>query len=132
MQYEYQAKVLEVIDGDTVKFSVRLTRSRAKSRDLGMHVFIEDGYICVHENLRFNRINAAEHGTAAGDAATAWLKQELPVGMVVDAKTLKDKTEKYGRFLADLTRPGDTQMLQDIEVAAGHALYWDGHGPRPV
>lgn len=132
MDYVYIAKVLKVDDGDTVKVSLRLARSRAKARDLGCHTFIEDGWICQHTSLRFMGINAPEHGTPAGDAATAWLKTLVNVGDVLQAKTVKDKTEKYGRLLAYLTRPGDATTLNDQAVAAGHALPWDGHGVRPT
>lgn len=130
--YDYRAKVLKVIDGDNVKVSIRLKRTRTKPQDLGCHIFIEDGYICVHENLRLNRINANERNTDAGKAAKQWLKEQLPVDMVVQVKTIKDKTEKYGRFLAEVTRLGDSMPIQDAAVAAGHARYWDGKGQRPT
>lgn len=131
MDYRYRAKVINVIDGDTVKLSVRLKRSRAKSVDLGFHVFIEDGWICVHETIRLFGVDAPEKNTDAGKAALKWLRTELPVGLVVDAKTLQDKQEKYGRFLADLWHQGDDTSVNDRLVSTGHARPWDGKGRRP-
>lgn len=130
VKYKYQAVVLDVIDGDTAKFSVRLGRSRAKNRDFGMHVFIEDGWVVVHESMRFFGINAAEHGTPSGDAATAYLKTLIAPGDVVTVDTVKDQQEKYGRFLATVVKNGLNVNQQMVD--AGHAAVWDGSGPRPV
>jgi endonuclease YncB( thermonuclease family) len=128
--YQYEAVVLDVVDGDTAKFSIRLRRSRAGERDLGFHVMFEDGFVVVHESMRFMGINAAEHATDSGDSATAYLKRQLPVGSVVLVVSERDKQEKYGRFLATVFKDG--KNINDKLVASGHAVYWDGHGPRPV
>lgn len=129
-QYEYQAVVLAVIDGDTAKFSVRLRRSRAKNADYGMHVYVEDGWTVVHESMRFFGINAAEHGTPSGDAATAYLKTLLAPGDVVTVDTVKDEQEKYGRYLVTVVKDGVN--INQRMVDSGHAAVWDGSGPRPV
>lgn len=133
MKYEYKARVLSVMDGDTIKVSLRLKRFRGKQvGDLGCHVFIEDGHICEHTAIRFMGVNAPEHGTPEGDASTVWLREQLAVGAVVKIKTVRDKTEKYGRYLGYVTRKGDKTTLNDQSVAAGHAFPWDGNGARPV
>lgn len=132
MQYNYKSKVLAILDGDTIKVSLRLRRTRAKPGDLGCHVFIEDGWICEHTSLRFMGVNAPEHGTPDGDASTAWLKTLLKPGDVVDVVTVRDKTEKYGRYLAHITRKGDKTTVNAQSVTAGHAFPWDGHGARPI
>lgn len=130
-QQVYSAVVLDIIDGDTAKFAVRLTKARRKPADLGFHVRFEDGYITVHESMRFLGINAAEHGTAAGDAATAYLRELLPLGLVVLVKTVKnDQQEKYGRFLATVMAQGTN--INQAMVDAGHAKPWDGKGVRPT
>jgi len=123
--YEYNARVEKVLDGDTVDLTI----------DLGFKVLYQ-------HSCRLYGINAAEHGTEAGDAATAFLKGLLPVGQVVVVQTLKDRTEKYGRVLGVLTLPapkakkGAAVVVQatvnDQLVAAGHAKAWDGKGERPV
>lgn len=132
MKYEYKAKVISVVDGDTVKMSVRLKRSRAKEADLGFHVFIEDGYICVHETIRLQGLNAPEKATDTGRAAEAWLRAVLPPGLVVDAKTFKDRQEKYGRFLAELRVKGSTETVNARLIAEGHAFPWDGRNTKPT
>lgn len=130
LTYEYDAVVLSVTDGDTVKLSVRLRRSQAHDRDLGFHVMFEDGYVVCHESMRLLGINAPEKNTEAGKEALAYLRRKLPVDKVVRIKTERDRTEKYGRFLVTIFE-GD-KTINDKLVAAGHAVYWDGHGPRPV
>lgn len=132
MNYVYNARVVKVLDGDTIKVSLRLRSSRAAERDLGCHVFFEDGWVCIHESLRLMGINANEHNTPAGKIATGWLRDQVKIGDVVRVETIKDRTEKYGRFLAYVTRVGDVDTMNDRLVQAGHAVYWDGHGPRPV
>jgi endonuclease YncB( thermonuclease family) len=116
--FEYAATVVSVTDGDTIKLNV----------DLGFHV-------TVTESFRLFGINAPEHGTPAGDVATAYLKGALPVGSAVTVKSEKPKaihTEKYGRWLG-IVFLGDSQTaVNDDLVATGHALPWDGKGARPV
>ena len=123
--YEYNAKVEKVLDGDTVDLTI----------DLGFKVLYQ-------HSCRLYGINAAEHGTEAGDAATAFLKGLLPVGQAVVVQTFKDKTEKYGRVLAVVVLPplkakkgaveGPLVTVNEQLVAAGHAKVWDGKGARPV
>jgi endonuclease YncB( thermonuclease family) len=132
--YVYEAIVLDIVDGDTAKFAVRLRKRKGKNTDLGFHVMYEGDWLVVHETMRFFGINAPEHATPAGDAATAYLKTILPVGATVSVTTVpsggQDKTEKFGRFLATVIY--DSKNINDDMVASGHASLWDGHGPRPV
>ena len=83
--YDYQADIVRVIDGDTVYLDL----------DLGVdtHVYI---------TVRLLGVNAPEHGTPEGDKATAWMREQLPEGLKVRVQTVKDKKEKYGRYLADI------------------------------
>lgn len=113
--YEYAATVVRVIDGDTVDLVI----------DLGLHVQ-------TATRVRLLGLNAAEHGTPEGDAATAWLRDKLPVGYLLMVRTKKDKTEKYGRWLGTLIRSGETTSLNTQLIEAGHAKTWDGEGLRPV
>jgi micrococcal nuclease len=111
--YEYTAWPLEsardpkgVVDGDTLNVGV----------DLGMNV-------AVNTTLRLYGINAPELSTQAGkDAkvwAVAWFTANCPQGQF-RVNTIKDHTEKYGRFLATVTAPNNRVFNDDI-VAAGHA-----------
>lgn len=129
--YVYPALLLGVTDGDTVKLSVRLRRSQAAPRDLGFHVYYEDGWIVVHESMRLVGLNAAEHGTPAGDEATAFVKQWFAAAGDLTVSTVKDAQEKYGRFLARITSSNGHDLNNDLLVT-GHAVVWDGKGTRPV
>jgi len=83
--YEYKAEIIGVYDGDTVTAKV----------DLGFDVLFEN-------NFRLNGINAPEmKGTdkTAGTISRDALRQ-LVLGKKVIIKTIKDRQEKYGRYLA--------------------------------
>jgi endonuclease YncB( thermonuclease family) len=98
---------LGVVDGDTVNVGV----------DLGMEV-------AINISLRLYGINAPEMSTQAGKDAKSWaidwFQQHCPHGSFT-VNTLKDKTEKYGRYLATVTAPDGHVFNEDI-VAAGHAV----------
>lgn len=116
--YQYQATVLRVVDGDTVDLDF----------DLGLRVHST-------QRVRLFGINAPERYTEAGRVAFAALCAMLPVGKVVTVDTHKDKTEKYGRWLADITVPA-TQDSPPIAISPtmvqhGWAVYWDGKGEKP-
>lgn len=112
--YEYRAEVLRVVDGDTIH--ARL--------DLGLDVRID-------LVLRLAYLNAPEVPSIEGLAAKAWLIARLAkVDNVVTVHTLKDKREKYGRYLAFLF-DGDTNINVEM-MNAGQAFPYDGHGPKPT
>lgn len=112
--------LVRVIDGDTV-----IVRA-----DLGWRVEIETA-------VRIDGINAPEHGTPEGDAATAFLAETLLAdgrGAMV-SKRMLGAFEKYGRVLADLTFPDAKGAMVDVAqtmLASGHAKPWHGRGPKPV
>lgn len=86
MTYEYRATVLKVIDGDTVDVAV----------DLGFHARLD-------MRLRLAGIDAPElHAadSAPGKAARDALVGVLPPATLVLIRTEKDRTEKFGRYLA--------------------------------
>ncbi len=101
MIYEYNAKVIRVVDGDTVWLDV----------DLGFG---------VHANLdfRLNGINTPEVvGTTrvAGLAAKAELERLLAIGSL---RIVTHKADKYGRWLADVF----VKQSDGVEVSANAAL----------
>ncbi|MBA3875611.1 MAG: nuclease [Anaerolinea sp.] len=112
--YEYRAEVLRVLDGDTIYARV----------DLGLDVQ-------TTLTLRLAGIDAPELPTVEGVAAKAHLAGliGLPENSQVMIRTQKDKRERYGRYLATLIRADgldiNAQMITD-----GHAVAYDGHGPR--
>lgn len=113
--YEYRARISDVYDGDTFTAVV----------DLGFHVALE-------RKFRLAGIQAPElRGTEkeAGRLARDFLRG-LVDGLEVRLRTFKDRTEKYGRYLADILLP-DGRSAADELVKEGLAVHWDGTGPRP-
>lgn len=86
--YEYNAAILRIVDGDTI------------------YVLCDLGFT-LHESieLRLAGINTPEvvgEEKAAGIAARDFVRAALPIGTPIRIKTYKDKKEKYGRYLADV------------------------------
>lgn len=119
--YEYLTSVdareapVRAVDGDTLDLVL----------DLGLRTHVE-------ARVRLLGVNAPEHGTDAGDAATAAVKAWLAAHPgPYTVRTHKDRTERYGRWLATLTAPDGADLVADM-LAAGHVAPWDGRGARPV
>lgn len=88
--FSYQAKLIEVIDGDTVDLLV----------DLGFGIHVK-------ERFRLYGIDAPEMPTEAGKIAKAYLESllgaatgDLYVATIKMTKRPQEKTDKYGRYLA--------------------------------
>lgn len=118
MRYIYLAKVIDVIDGDTVRVDI----------DLGLSIW-------SRQVLRLAGINAPEMvGTtaAAGKSAKDALINRL-FGKVVRIETLKSK-EKYGRYLAYIwtVEGGEVPSYSESEsvnhwlISQGLAVLYDG------
>lgn len=82
--YEYTAKVIRVVDGDTIDVVL----------DLGFHISFE-------MKLRLFGINTPELREESGKIARDRLKEKID-GKVITVYTIKDKQEKYGRYLAKI------------------------------
>jgi micrococcal nuclease len=110
--YHYKAKVTEVYDGDTCTVEV----------DLGMHTFIKN------EKIRLNRINAPEvkgPEKEKGIKARDFLREQI-LGKDIILETLKDKDEKYGRYLGEIHIEKDRDEfvnINDLLVEKGFAEY---------
>lgn len=111
--YEYEATVVSIHDGDTLRADV----------DLGFDTWRGN------EPFRLIGIQAPELGKPGGRESRDWLRDLLPLGTTVRIVTEKDRTEKYGRYLATIFK-GELNV-NDALVDAGHAVFWDGKGPRP-
>lgn len=111
--YEYIAVVRSVYDSDTFRADV----------DLGFGVWTSN------VAFRLLGIQGWELGSAKGRAARDAARTLMPVGAEVLIRTRKDEREKYGRMLATvLCEVGD---VGEALIAGGHAVAWDGTGPRP-
>jgi micrococcal nuclease len=105
--YEYRCRVLRVVDADTLHVQV----------SLGL-----DAY--QNLTLRLHGLDAPERGTPAGTAATeyvvAWIAEYADLDGWLPLATVKDRREKYGRYL------GVLGTLNDDLLAAGHAKPYGG------
>lgn len=105
--YTYDARVLRVIDGDTIDVEV----------DCGFRML-------ARQPLRIAHVDAAERYTELGKAATAYLSALLMGSdKRVVVRTVKP-VEKYGRYLADV-------FVDDVDVGAllielGFAVAYEG------
>jgi len=122
--YTYDATVKGIHDGDTINVDI----------DLGLDVGL------ANQKLRWYGINAPELNTPEGKKALAFLGQFLKVGDKIMVDTMKDKTEKYGRYLAiirkKVTLPAGVQSppvladgtinLNDLMVLNGQAKAYFG------
>lgn len=113
--YEYAAKVLRVIDGDTVELEIDL------------------GFSILHRlSVRLKWIDAPElfSGTIEtrklGLAAKIFLESLLPLDGVLIARTTKDRADKYGRILVELFTDREARTLNSQMIDAGHAVPYDG------
>lgn len=102
--YEYACQIISIHDGDTLHASV----------DFGCDLF-------RRMTFRLYGINAPELNTPQGKEARAFLAALLD-GKSVTVHTVKDRTEKYGRYLGSFFIPGDPQSVNEKLVASGHAV----------
>jgi micrococcal nuclease len=122
--WRYRATLRRVVDADTLSLVA----------DLGFRMQLVD------LRVRLLGLNAPERATPAGQAATAyaiqWLQAALtpqtPWELLIETEK-GDEPDKFGaRWLARVYRVSDGRALGDDLIAAGHAVAWDGTGPKPV
>lgn len=103
--YEYSAQVSRIVDGDTVHARV----------DLGCDVRLD-------MTIRLYGIDTPELPTAEGVKSRDWLAGELyRMGGKITLRTMKDRREKYGRYLGILFEPGVEESLNDAMLRLGLA-----------
>lgn len=112
--YVYKARVTSVYDGDTCTVDI----------DLGLSTWIHG------EKIRLHRINAPEIRGEERDRGlkSAEFLKGLILGKDIILQTVKDKKEKYGRYLGEIWIPGangETINVNDKMVKQGYADYFD-------
>jgi micrococcal nuclease len=107
--YEYSGTILKVVDGDTVHAEL----------DLGLDVRLRT-------TLRLAGINAPELSTKAGPVARSYLQGLLASERPLVVRTVKDKREKYGRYLAWIFKGGvgDVSVNEQM-IEAGQAVAYN-------
>ena len=106
-RYKYEAIVLDVYDGDSIKVQI----------DLGFKIFI-------NRRLRLLGLDAPElRGEERQDglASRDWLRKQI-LGKKITVHTIKDKRGKYGRYLAKLYIDGEQSSLNDLLIKNGLAI----------
>src|SRR6476660_9508349 len=103
-------RLIAVIDGDTMDFDMNY------------------GFLCHQTHrLRLAHINAPEHNTAAGDAATvfatSWLNDRANTVTVTTYKNLRtgELQDKWARYLAVITDTAGVSLNQTM-LDTGHAV----------
>ena len=96
--FTYQATIVSVYDGDTVTVDI----------DLGFNIFLKNQtsrLFCV--DTPEVRGDEKVQGLAVRDQVRLW----LPVGAVVEFSSIKDRTGKFGRWLAILRPLGWSESV---------------------
>lgn len=104
--YQYSAIIRKVIDGDTLEINI----------DLGLAVWVHN------EKIRLYGINTPEvygvkKGTPewlAGNNASEFVKSILKENDEIRIETIKDRKEKYGRYLAIVYVKIDLNMIAEL------------------
>ena len=104
--YQYQAVLKKVIDGDTYEIDI----------DLGISIWIRS------ERIRLFGINTPEvYGVKVGSPewvlghnASEFVKSVLHENDEIIVETIKDKKEKYGRYLALVYAKVDQSILSGL------------------
>ncbi|MCB5972671.1 thermonuclease family protein [Flavobacterium psychrophilum] len=113
-KFVYEAKVLDIHDGDTISIEI----------DLGFQMRFTD-------KVRFYGINAPElkirneknkmTENQLGIKTLNTVKEFIKIGDVITIETIKDKKEKYGRYLANVY-----VLLDDRQICLNDYLLNNG------
>ena len=124
--YKYKAKIIRVVDGDTVDVDI----------DLGFGVWMRK------ERVRILGIDTPESRTSDkvekvyGNLAKEFVKDFLPVGSVQILQTEKDGTGKFGRILGKFLvfdKITDREMhLGDIMIREHLAVAYHGQSKEEI
>jgi micrococcal nuclease len=126
--YQYNAIIRKVVDGDTIEIDI----------DLGLSIWVHNEKIRLY-GIDTPEVYGVKKGSAEwerGNQASEFVKQHLKEKDEVIIDTIKDKKEKYGRYLAlifiqidqsiligltDIRNIGDFYCLNDILISKGLA-----------
>jgi micrococcal nuclease len=103
-KFVYEAKVLSVHDGDTISVEI----------DLGFELKFTDkirffGLNAPELKMRNDKNKLVENPT--GTKTLDIVKEFLPIGSIIVVETIKDKKEKYGRYLANIYAMRDGEQV---------------------
>lgn len=96
--YDYKAKVLRWVDGDTVVLQV----------DLGFHTN-------TVQTFRLQGVDTPERGQLGFQEAVTHVNQRAPVNTWHEVTTYKP--DKYGRWLVDIWIPGSPTVAEPMSLS---------------
>lgn len=105
--YTYRAKLIKVVDGDTVRLAV----------DCGFKLSFTD-------NFRLLGINAPERDAAATEALAAILMSAVDAEGFIRVNTTKP--DKYGRWLVTILSSSPDVSVNMQMISQGFAVAYDG------
>lgn len=126
--YQYNAVIQKVVDGDTIEIDI----------DLGLSSWVHNEKIRLY-GIDTPEVYGVKKGSLEwdrGNLASEFVKEHLKEKDEVIIETIKDKKEKYGRYLAviyikidqniitgltEIRSIGDFNCLNDILIAKGLA-----------
>jgi micrococcal nuclease len=104
--YQYNAVIRNVVDGDTIEIDI----------DLGLSAWVHNEKIRLY-GIDTPEVYGVKKGSAEwerGNQASEFVKQNLKENSQVIIETIKDKREKYGRYLAVIYIPVDQRVLAGL------------------
>ena len=119
--YEYNCKIVKVVDGDTVDVDI----------DLGFGVWMRN------ERVRLYGIDAPESRTRDleekkyGLASKKYVEDLMPVNSIQVLKTMKDTVGKFGRVLGVFVLPSGNR-LDELMINNHHAVDYHGQSKEEV
>ncbi len=119
--YQYRAKVLRWIDGDTVDLEI----------DLGFRVRLEQRARLAGLNTPEIHSKDAEIQSRAIRAAMLCNRLAFPSTFVTINSKKSTADDKYGRWLVEIVIGDGTNLNQEL-LKQGLAKPWDGQGSAPV
>lgn len=105
--YIYNAIVQSVYDGDSIRVAI----------DLGFDTWK------MNETIRLYGIDAPEirgEERPTGLDSKAWFTSKVPVGSKIILQTIRDRKEKYGRYLGIIWFNGEN--INELMVSEGYAV----------
>ena len=119
--YEYNCKIVKVVDGDTVDVDI----------DLGFGIWIKKERVILYG------IDAPESRTRDleekkyGLASKKYVEDLMPVNSIQVLRTMKDNVGKFGRVLGVFVLP-DGNRLDELMIKNYHAVDYHGQSKEEV
>jgi len=104
--YQYNAVIRKIVDGDTVEIDI----------DLGLSAWVHNEKIRLY-GIDTPEVYGVKKGSAEwerGNLASEFVKKYLMENSQVIIETIKDKKEKYGRYLAVIFIQIDQSVLTGL------------------